>query len=161
MRSSQIARKPSRFRSGPYLHEMFERAGRMDERLQAEICARIKQARIESGMTLEELADTLGVTPRAYWNYENNRVPFRRLKEIAEVTGARFDWLLRGDAVEAIPASTALLQGVAQGVEALEESAEDVRQRLLEVVERLTLIEAALSPGSKTPASQRKGSRPV
>lgn len=82
MRTSRIANEPRTFRSGAYLDTLFRAAERMDATLQAEICARIKQARVEAGFTQAEAADTLGVTMRAYQNYEATRVPFRSLTRI-------------------------------------------------------------------------------
>jgi len=117
----------------------------MDERLQAEICARIKLGRKEAGMTLEDMADALGVTQRAYWNYEHNRVPFRLMTEIAKITGKTQDWLYRGAELPAAPKDE-LLQGVADGVAEIERASEDVLQRLDEVVVRLGRIEGALLP---------------
>jgi transcriptional regulator with XRE-family HTH domain len=106
----------------------------MDERLQAEICARIRQARTEAGMTLEEMADALGVTQRAYWNYEHNRVPFRRLRDIAELTNVTQGFLLHGevipaneDAIRQVEARLAALEGsVTDGFEAVEAAIEQL-----------------------------------
>lgn len=122
----------------------------MDEELQAEICARIKLARTEAGMTLEEMADALDVTQRAYWNYEHNRVPFRRLRDIAEVTGTTQGWLLHGEPPPLQEPQTQLLRDVAAGVEQLERSSEDVFQRLDEALARLKRIEDAVSPPVET-----------
>lgn len=121
----------------------------MDQEQQAEICARIKLAREEAGMTLEEMADALDVTERAYWNYENNRVPFRRMAEIAAITGKSQDWLYRGEqSVE--PSDPALLQDVAKGIAELERSSEHVLRQLDDALARLERIEDALSPPGET-----------
>lgn len=66
-----------------------------------EICARIKQARIEAGLTQDEFADLLKVEKRTVQNYEADRVPWRYLKEIAKITGRTQEWLLRGDVIDA------------------------------------------------------------
>jgi transcriptional regulator with XRE-family HTH domain len=71
---------------------------RMSELERAAICARIKQARIEAGLTQEELADLLHVRQRTIHNYETDRVPWRMIGKIAEVTGRPTEWLLHGDA---------------------------------------------------------------
>lgn len=97
MHTSRTTHKPRTFRSGPYLDTLFRSAERMDEQLQAEICARIKQARVEAGFTLQEAADTLGVTLRAWQNYEAIRVPFRSLTRISEMFGVPEGWILRGE----------------------------------------------------------------
>jgi transcriptional regulator with XRE-family HTH domain len=68
----------------------------MDAR--GEICARIREARQRSGLTQEEMAQALGITTRAYFNYEHVRVPFRLLRKIAELTSVSDLWLLSGSA---------------------------------------------------------------
>lgn len=98
MRTSPSVNDERTFRSGPYLHQLFRAAERMDAQLQQDICARIKQARVEAGFTQEEAADTLGITQRAYQNYEANRVPFRTMSRIAEVFRVSEAWLLHGEA---------------------------------------------------------------
>jgi transcriptional regulator with XRE-family HTH domain len=117
----------------------------MDQRLQAEICARIKQARETAGFTQEEIADLLNMTPRGYQNYESVRVPFRRLGEIARITNVAESWLLHGGSPEQqMPeAQQALLRDVAAGVEQLERFA-------AEALSRLERIEDAVSPGEAT-----------
>jgi len=100
-------------------------------------------------MTLEDVADALGVTQRAYWNYENNRVPFRRMTEIAQITGKTQDWLYRGDPRPAEPSSE-LLSDVAEGIAQLERSSEDALKALDECLVRLGRIEDALSPGAES-----------
>lgn len=97
MSTSQLANGTRTFRSGAYLDRLFRAAEHVDAQLQADICARIKQARVEAGFTQEEAADTLGITQRAYQNYEATRVPFRSMSRIAEVFGVPEAWLLRGD----------------------------------------------------------------
>ena len=69
----------------------------MDAYLQREICARIKQARIEAGFTQQEIADLLNMSMRGYQNYESERVPWRDLDKIADLTGKTQIWFLRGD----------------------------------------------------------------
>jgi transcriptional regulator with XRE-family HTH domain len=98
---SLITNEPRTFRSGAYLDGLFRSAERMDKQLQADICARIKKARIEAGFTQQEAADTLGVTMRAYQNYESVRVPFRSLSRMAEVFAVPESWLLHGEREEA------------------------------------------------------------
>jgi transcriptional regulator with XRE-family HTH domain len=70
---------------------------RMSELERAAICARIRQARIEAGLTQEELADLLHVRQRTIHNYETDRVPWRMIGKIAEITGRSSEWLLHGD----------------------------------------------------------------
>jgi transcriptional regulator with XRE-family HTH domain len=116
------------FRSGPYLEGLFTSAERMDAHLQAQICARIKQARIEAGYTQEEMADLLAMTMRGYQNYESNRVPFRQLDKIAELTNVTQMWLLRGDLPDASGSpDPEILERLAR----LEASVESLRQEVL------------------------------
>lgn len=97
MRSSPSTNEPRTFRSGAYLETLLRGAERMDKQLQADICSRIKQARIEAGFTQTEAADTIGVTMRAYQNYESVRVPFRSLSRIADVFDVQESWILHGE----------------------------------------------------------------
>lgn len=116
----------------------------MDAYLEREICARIQQARVEAGFTQEDLAGLLNITTRAMQNYERNRVPFRRLEEIAKLTNVSQEWLLRGDP-EPIAPPVELLQEVAASTESLMASQESVHERLGEVLDRLARIEAKLA----------------
>lgn len=68
----------------------------MEAKVQKEICARIKEARMQAGFTQQEMADLLDLTLRGYQNYENERVPFRRIGEIARLTRVEERWLLYG-----------------------------------------------------------------
>jgi transcriptional regulator with XRE-family HTH domain len=72
----------------------------LDEREEREICARIKQARVEAGLTQQQAADLLHIEKRTYQNYEDFRVPFRSLEEIGNVLGKPKEWLLYGDGPE-------------------------------------------------------------
>lgn len=129
-------RKVRTFRSGPYLDKLFGTGGRVDAYLERQICARIKQARKASGLTQEDMANLLNVTTRAYQNYERDRAPFRRLSEIARLTGVDQEWLLRGDPPPRIDPEDLLsrmeaLEGkVATGFEALEAAIEQLAAQL-------------------------------
>jgi DNA-binding XRE family transcriptional regulator len=61
----------------------------LDEREEREICARIKQARIEAGLTQQQVSDLLHIEKRTYQNYEDYRVPFRSLEEIGSSSASR------------------------------------------------------------------------
>lgn len=72
---------------------------------QQEICARIKEARTEAGLTQEAMAEALHIRHRTYWNYEDSRppedggkgkVPYKLLGKIAKLTGKSTEWLLHG-----------------------------------------------------------------
>lgn len=69
----------------------------MDAYLERQICQRIKQARKGAGLTQQEMADLLDLTLRGYQNYEKARAPFRRLDDIARLTGVSQEWLLHGE----------------------------------------------------------------
>lgn len=98
-RTATKVRSERTFRSAPYLEGLFG-GTRVDAYLQAEICARIKHARKEAGFTQEDMAALLNLTTRAYQNYERVRVPFRRMGDIARLTGKTEAWLLHGDPAE-------------------------------------------------------------
>jgi transcriptional regulator with XRE-family HTH domain len=132
--STQTRTRSSRtFRSGPYLHGLLTAAERVDAFLQRQICARIKQARTEAGFTQEEMADLLGMTMRGYQNYESERVPWRKLGQIAELAGVTEMWLIRGDPAASNGANPAepTLPEVLQRLDSLEGSVESLRQVVL------------------------------
>jgi transcriptional regulator with XRE-family HTH domain len=59
---------------------------------------RIARARKERGLTQEELAAAIGVSPRSIQGYEAGKiVPYRRLSQLAEATNRELGWLLEGD----------------------------------------------------------------
>lgn len=69
----------------------------MAELQELEIVKRIEQARIETGISQDDMADLLQVASRTYWNYENTRVPYKLMGRISEVTGRSLQWLLHGE----------------------------------------------------------------
>jgi transcriptional regulator with XRE-family HTH domain len=99
----------------------------MAEIQRSEVCQRIAQARRESGMTQEEIADALDITTRAYQAYEADRVPWRRLDQIAELTGVTRSWLLHGSDTppDPLPPGSDLL-------EAIRELTDELRRRRLD-----------------------------
>ena len=68
-----------------------------------EIGARIKQARVKSGLTQAGLAGLLGVTPHTVWYWEAGRSKpaHERLVNLAACCDVTTDWLLGRDIVEA------------------------------------------------------------
>jgi transcriptional regulator with XRE-family HTH domain len=91
---------------------------------------RIAQARNETGLTQEEIADLVGVSTRSWQGYEaGDVVPYRHMRRIEEVTRRSVVWILHGG-------------------EALETVGE---QRLREIVREE--IEAALGRGSRSNAA--------
>lgn len=123
----------------------------MDAYLERQICARIKQARIEAGLTQEDMAGLLNVTGRAIQNYESRRVPFRRLEEIAKLTAVSQEWLLRGD-TRSQEVDSELLVDVAEAVTELGRSQESVHKKLDLLLARL----AELAAGQSTPGETRQ-----
>ncbi|MHB8742591.1 MAG: helix-turn-helix domain-containing protein [Sulfuricaulis sp.] len=88
------------------LDRLFRLGSPVDESLKRQITARVKEAREAVDLSQEEMAALLGLTHRAYQWYEsqkNPRPPFRRLGEIAEITGVTQEWLLRGDPAPPAP----------------------------------------------------------
>jgi transcriptional regulator with XRE-family HTH domain len=73
------------------------RSLRRVELVDADICARIKQAREEAGLTQEHFGDLLNVTKRTVGYYEKEIVPWERMTEISDITGKPLRWLLHGD----------------------------------------------------------------
>lgn len=74
----------------------------MGELDRAAICARIKQAREEAGLTQPELGEAM--EPPVHWrtvqtweSVKTPRVPWDRLDEIATITARSKEWLLHGD----------------------------------------------------------------
>jgi transcriptional regulator with XRE-family HTH domain len=62
------------------------------------IGSRVRQARLETGLTQAELAEQLGITTRSVQNYESGAiVPWRHLSRIEVLTRKRSGWLLRGE----------------------------------------------------------------
>jgi transcriptional regulator with XRE-family HTH domain len=59
---------------------------------------RLAQARKEAGLTQEQIADLVGVTPRSIQGYEAGKVvPYRHLKRLEEITGKPSSWFLRNE----------------------------------------------------------------
>ena len=108
---------------------------RMTELERARISERIKEARVQAGLTQEELADLLHVRSRTIANYEAGRVPWRLLGQIAEATGRTQEWLLHG---EPAAAEATTLQAE---VTALREQVAEIRE----------LLVASLDTGPKKP----------
>lgn len=61
------------------------------------ICARIKEARVSTGLSQQDLADKLHVSRNSIVDYERNRVPWDMLPQIAKVTERDWEWFLHGD----------------------------------------------------------------
>lgn len=110
---------------------------RLTELEKAQISQRIKQARIQAGLTQRELADYLNVEARTVANYESSRVPFRLLGKIAEATGTTSEWLLHGAVAESSTPAT---------VEELAQLREDLAEAQAQVSEILRLVRQLAEP---------------
>ena len=114
------------------------------------ICSRVKEARVEAGLTEREIADMLSppVTDRAIRNYESTRPPFRYLRQWAEITATTYDWLLRGVEQEPVVLAPAMATGLRQSLEALEARMDRMGDAAMDaatsVDERLERLEALL-----------------
>lgn len=88
-----------------YLAALFEARGMQELNPQQpeprwrtrEICARIREARLEQGFSQRDMAEYLGVTVRAYRNYESSRVPFDKLAALELILRKPERWFLYGD----------------------------------------------------------------
>jgi transcriptional regulator with XRE-family HTH domain len=95
---------------------------------------RIARARKERGLTQEELATAIGVSPRSIQGYEAGKiVPYRRLSQLAEVTNRDLGWLLEGDMHDNNGADSELVQRL---VSLIEEVSADTK-RIRAAAERL------------------------
>lgn len=105
---------------------------RLTELERVQISERIKEARVQAGLTQEELADLLHVRSRTVANYEAGRVPWRLLGQIAEATGKSQEWLLHGDRAEPAtqPAPIAVMQEALENQQAMRENYEQLLGRL-------------------------------
>lgn len=105
-----------------------------------EIGARLKHARLELGLTQDELADLVGVSTRSWQGYEaGDVVPYRHMQRIAEITKQSVAWLIHGDTAETAPDPAWLTP--------LREQLEDGIARFLKVVGDL---EAESTPAQPT-----------
>jgi transcriptional regulator with XRE-family HTH domain len=91
---------------------------------------RIARARKERGLTQEELAAMIGVSPRSIQGYEaGSVVPYRRLARLAAVCNREIGWLLEGET----PNEHELVERLLSAVEELSAEA----KRIGAVAERL------------------------
>ena len=97
---------------------------------------RLAQARKEAGLTQEQLAELVGVTPRSIQGYEAGKVvPYRHLKRLEEITGKAPSWFLRNE-----PEAGALNPEVADRLVALVERVAAEAQRLADAAARIEAL---------------------
>lgn len=103
-----------------------------------EIGERIAQARLERGLTQEELAEMASFSKRSLQDYETGvTIPYRHLRELGRLLGKATEWFLYGkgeedlsdDRVERLIGSVAGIQAAIEALQrevaALRESPED------------------------------------
>jgi transcriptional regulator with XRE-family HTH domain len=89
---------------------------------------RIARARKESGLTQEELAELIGVSPRSIQGYEAGKVvPYRRLAQLAEVTNHELAWILQGDEAASSLDDPKVLERLVTAVEEVSAEAQRIR----------------------------------
>ena len=109
-----------------------------------EIGDRIKQARDRAGLRQEDLADLIGMSTRQVQNYEaGESKQYAKLKAIAEATGVRVEWLLRGDEAED--------QDTGEGLRELRDHLDAQHDEVVRRLERLEEL-ARANAASRQPA---------
>jgi transcriptional regulator with XRE-family HTH domain len=108
------------------------------------IGGRIARARKESGLTQEELAALVGVSPRSIQGYEAGKVvPYRRLGQLAQAVNREVGWMLEGDA----RAGAMSTDEVAERLVGLVEEVSAEAKRIRAIAERLErLLRGAAVP---------------
>ena len=97
---------------------------------------RLAQARKEAGLTQEQLAELVGVTPRSIQGYEAGKVvPYRHLKRLEEITGKPSSWFLRSEM-----ASPSLNGDVADRLVTLVERVAAEAERLADAAARIEAL---------------------
>lgn len=96
--------------------------------LEAEaIGERIAQARLEAGMTQEELAELATFSKRSLQDYETGvTIPYRHMREISALLGRPVEWFLHGakESREEPPLTEAFVDRLEAAVERAEKAAE-------------------------------------
>src|SRR4029077_19636448 len=64
---------------------------------------RIKQARLEAGMTQEQVGEVATFSKRSLQDYESgNTIPYKHLREIASLFKREVPWFLHGESEEQV-----------------------------------------------------------
>lgn len=83
-----------------------------------EIGARIRQARLERGMTQEQLAEISSFSKRSLQNYETGvTIPYRHLRELARLLRRREEWFLYGNEANPLPPEVERFEALADRLE--------------------------------------------
>lgn len=91
----------------------------------AAIGARIRRARLEAGMKQEDLAARVGVIARSIQNYENGRIPWRKLNEISDALDRPKEWILYAGGTDSEP--TGDVSEILRRLDALQETCDQIR----------------------------------
>jgi transcriptional regulator with XRE-family HTH domain len=107
------------------------------------IGGRIARARKESGLTQEELAALVGVSPRSIQGYEAGKVvPYRRMGQLAQAVNREVGWMLEGDP----PDDAIRSDEVAQQLVGLVEEVSAEAKRIRAIAERLERLLGGARP---------------
>ena len=102
------------------------------QQFEAEVIgARIKQARLEAGMTQEQLAEVCSFSKRSLQDYEYGvTIPYKHLTELAAILRRSVAWFLHGAEADRSPEEDAALADRMAAVETqLQELVREVRRR--------------------------------
>ena len=104
-----------------------------------EIGLRIKQARVERGMTQEDLAEVASFSSRSLTDYETGvTIPYRHLRELSRLLGRSPEWFLHGDAENEASVEVAERLDRIEQAQAEQRKADEQTQQLLqELIARL------------------------
>jgi transcriptional regulator with XRE-family HTH domain len=95
----------------------------------AEVGKRIKLARLEQGWTQDELAALASFSKRSLQDYERGlTIPYRHIRELAELLRRPPSWFLHGDQVDAD--GRAGLARVEEGLSVILAAVRDLQQNL-------------------------------
>lgn len=116
------------------------------------IGTRIKQARLEAGMTQEDVADVATFSRRSLQDYENGvTIPWKHLREISALLDRPVEWLLHGDP-EATPGSGESTATILGRLADLEARVLELSGLLRESLETEAETGSPESPGQSQPA---------
>lgn len=104
----------------------------------ADIGLRIQKARIEAGLRQEDLAPLINVSTRTLQSYEGGSPAlYRKIREIATITGRPVEWLLHGDPPEPTDLAGQGVALVLDRLEGLEVKLEEQGRETVRAVEAL------------------------
>lgn len=129
------------------------------------ITARIKQARLETGLSQPEMAEALHAHERTYQNYESQkapRVPWGLMNEISTITGKSTEWLIHGD--KPAPDLSTALNGSAPDVRRQLAAIEKKQEKILDLLDQFSgvaaFVKQDLQPALERLESELRTSRP-